>query len=337
MEKKGLNVAVLGMGRMGRLHAAAYARMPFINLKAICDANEERLAGFCREFDAKGYADFNELLEDDDIDAVSVCLPDNMHAAPVLKALEKGKHILCEKPLANTLEDAKRIRDAQKGIDKVFMVGYSLRFSPNHTMVKQRYDRGEFGDVIMVWNKRSSPIVGPRHYAGYSDLADHVMIHDISYFNRLFGKKPSKVFAKGRSVMLKDKSMTDVIYAILDYPAGAMVCLESCWTLPDLTPQALDDGMELIGTKGSAYISCGDLSSTFISDDREALPKPVYSGIPFLTDKVADIYIEEITFFINCVLNGQSPDMSCDDAVADLEIVEAIKSSVTDGREIKSA
>ena len=335
MEKKGLNVAVLGLGRMGLLHAAAYAKMPLVNLKAICDVDEARLAKCCKEFGAEGYSDFNKLLEDDSIDAVNICLPDNMHLAPVKKALDMGKHILCEKPLANTLAETKEIRDYEKGNDKVFMVGYTLRFSLRHLMVKDYYDKGEFGEVIMVHNRRSSPIIGPRHYAGYSDLADHVMIHDIAYFNWLFGTKPSKLFAKGRSVMLKDSNMTDVIYAILEYPNGAMVCLESCWVLPELTPQALDDTMELIGTKGSVYMSCGDLSSTFVMGDRQALPKPVYSGIPFDTDHVSDIYFDEITFFVNCILNGQSPGMSCDDAVADIEVVEAIMQSIAEGREIE--
>jgi len=334
LQREGLNVAVMGLGRMGWIHATAYAKMPLVNLKAVCDVDEERLTRFCKEFGTEGYASFHDMLEDDSIDAVNICLPDNMHLEPVLKSLEKGKHILCEKPLANTYAEAKEIYEHQKGNDKVFMVGYTLRFSPAHQSVKYRYDNGDFGDIVMIWNKRSSPIVGPLHYAGYSDLADHVMIHDIDFYNWMLGSKPSKVFAKSRSVLLKDKNMTDVIYAILEYPCGTMVCLDSCWVLPELTPQALDDGFEIIGTKGSAYLSCSDFGSTFILDDRQA-PKPVFRGVPFVSEQIPDIYYEELTFFVNCVLTGQPSGMSCEDAVVGLEVVEAINRSIAEGKEIE--
>ena len=197
-----VNTGVIGLGRMGRVHAHGYNKIPLVNLKAVCDADAGRLAEVSGKFGAKGYADFNEMLADPSIEAVSICLPDNMHKECIIKAVEAGKHILCEKPLVNNLADALYLEKFLTGYDKVFMVGYCLRYDGQRAALRDRLRNGDFGDVIYICNRRNSPLIGPMHYAGYSDLADHVMIHDIDYINWLLGSKPNKVYAKSRSVIL---------------------------------------------------------------------------------------------------------------------------------------
>lgn len=333
MPKETLNVSVVGLGRMGQLHAAAYDKMPLINLKAICDTDEKRLAHFCEKFSAKGYTDYNEMLKDETIDAVNICLPDNMHRDAVVSALKKNKHILCEKPLTIKLDEAKEIAELQKNSDKVFMVGYSLRFSDRHKALKHSYDKGELGEAIFIYERRNSSIIGPMHYAGYSDLVEHVMIHDIDFTNWLLKSKPENVFAKSRSVLLKEKNMTDVIFAFLEYPCGTMVCLEACWVLPEFMPPALDDNLEFIGTKGAVYIENGDLGISYVLNDRQAV-KPVFCGTPFITEEVGATYYDEITYFVNCILKDTPADMSCQDSIDAIEVVEAIKRSIRDGCKI---
>ena len=332
MAKNSVNVGVIGLGRMGQVHAHGFHRMPFVNLKAVCDSNKERLSQICEKFGATGYTDYNELLADESIDAISLCLPDNMHKDCIVKAVEAGKHVLCEKPLVNTLTEAIEVEKILEGYDKVFMVAYCLRYDSQRIALRDRLQKGDFGEVIHIYNRRNSPIVGPMHYAGYSDLADHVMIHDIDYINWLLGSKPSKVYAKSRSVMLKEKNMTDAIFALLTYPCGALVCLESCWVLPDLTPMALDDRLELIGTKGSAYLECSEMPILFVLN-REAV-KPVRFGGDFHATQAFGCVYEELNEFIRCVVDGKVSNISVREAVEGIEVVEAICRSTKEGREI---
>lgn len=332
MKKNSISIAVIGLGRMGQLHAASYYKMPFVNLKAICDTNEGRLAEFCEKYSTKGYTDYNEMLKDDSIDAISICLPDNMHKDVIIKAINKGKNIMCEKPLTTNLEEAYEIADKLENYDKVFMVGYCLRFDPRQRGLKARLDKGELGDVISIYNRRNSPIVGAMHYSGYSDLAEHVMIHDIDMVNWLLKSKPKKVYAKSRSVVLKDKNMTDAIFALLEYPCGALVCLESSWVLPRISPEVLDDRMEIICTDGAVYLNGSDTGITFVLDSDAK--RPVRHGGSFDASEPDSVLYNELTSFVNYVVNNRPSEISVHEAVEALEVVYAIKRSIKEGCEV---
>ena len=149
------------------------------------------------------YKDYKELLKDTAIEALSIVLPDNLHREAVELAVQAGKHILLEKPLAKELEDGKALYEITKDYDKVFTTGFLLRFDPRFAMIKERLDSNELGDIIHCYVRRNSPIIGPRRYIGASDLSMHVMINDIDYINWWMDCQPVKVFAKYRSVLLR--------------------------------------------------------------------------------------------------------------------------------------
>ena len=113
-----LKVAVIGLGQMGTHHARIYRKIPMVELAAICDFNDIRREEAKVEFGCKAYKNYNELLVDTNIDAVSIVLPDNMHRDCVIEAVKNKKHILLEKPLAKDLSDGeamyKILRDYEK-------------------------------------------------------------------------------------------------------------------------------------------------------------------------------------------------------------------------------
>ncbi|MCG8484453.1 MAG: Gfo/Idh/MocA family oxidoreductase, partial [Clostridia bacterium] len=217
-----IKVGVIGMGQMGVLHAKVYRKLPLVELVAFCEFNDDRRKEMAEEFQCTAYKSYKEMLADPNIDAVSIVLPDDIHREAVEIAVANNKHILLEKPLAKELEDGKILYEITKDYDKVFTVGFLLRFDPRFSMIKDALDKGELGDIIHLYCRRNSPIIGPRRYIGSSDLSMHVMIHDIDYINWYMGCDPVKVFAKSRSVLLKDNNMNDVIYAIVTYENGAI-------------------------------------------------------------------------------------------------------------------
>lgn len=332
MERK-VNVAVIGIGQMGTYHAEIYQKLPQVELVAICEYNDEKRAEAEQKFQCQGYKDYHDLLKNPEIDAVSIVLPDNMHRECVELAVQHNKHILLEKPIAKELEDGEAIYEITKNYDKVFTVGFLLRFDPRFNMVKQRLDNGELGDIIHLYCRRNSPITGPKRYIGASDLSMHVMIHDIDYINWYMNSNPVKVFAKSRSVLLKENGMNDVIYAIVTYENGAIACLEACWVLPENSPTIIDDKLELVGTKGVAYIDSCDQGVKFVSGEGVSYPDSRHWY--YVNGEVSGDLAEEVMAFINNVVSGTKSIITPKEALDSLRVVDAIERSIKEGKEVE--
>lgn len=327
-----LNVSVIGLGQMGTHHARIYHRMPGVKLYAVCDTREDFLQRGEKEFGCKVFSDYRELLKDPEIDAVSITLPDNMHLEAVKLAMENGKHIMLEKPIAKELREGKEIYELAKEYDKIFMVGHLLRFDPRFNAVKDAIDRGELGELIHLYCRRNSPIVGPRRYIGASDLSMHVMIHDIDYINWFLQSRPVKVYAKARSVALAEYGMKDVIYALTTYENGVVACMEACWTLPETSPTIIDDQMELVGTKGTAYIDACDKGVRLVGTDQVLYPDSRHW--PYVNGSPAGDLKDELEGFISCIENQEKPVISPAEAYMALCVVDAIERSIREGVEV---
>jgi len=308
--------------------------MAGVRLSAICEANEARHKELFDEFGANVYNDIEGMLKaKQEIEAVSITMPDNMHVGAVELAVKYGKHILLEKPIAKNLEDGKRILNLVKNYDKVFTVGHLLRFDPRFNGLKEALDMGDLGEIIHITCRRNSPIVGPRRYIGQSDLSMHVMIHDIDYINWFLKCKPVKVFAKARSILLRENNMNDVIYAIITYENGVIVCMEASWVLPELSPTIIDDQLQLVGTKGVAYIDSCDKGLRFTTDKRSLYPDsrhwPYVNGVPS-----GDLQAE-ISGFISAVINNAVPMCSAEEAYRALIVVDAVERSIKEKKEVE--
>lgn len=328
-----IRAGVIGMGQMGTYHAEIYKKIPLVELVAICEYDDEKREEAEKQFDCKGYKDYKEMLIDTGIDAVSIVLPDNIHREAVELAVKNKKHILLEKPLAKTLEDGKALYDITKDYDKVFTVGFLLRFDPRFNMVKQAIDDEELGDIIHLYCRRNSPIIGPKRYIGASDLSMHVMIHDIDYINWYMGCEPVKVFAKGRSVLLKEHGMQDVIYAIVTYENGAIACLEACWVLPENSPTSIDDKLEIVGTKGVAYVDSSDNGVRFVTDKRIQYPDSRHWY--YTNGEVSGALSEELMAFVNNIVHQKKSVITSKEAFDSLRVVDAIERSLEEGQEVK--
>ncbi|MDF2655639.1 MAG: oxidoreductase, Gfo/Idh/MocA family [Bacillota bacterium] len=328
-----VKVGVIGLGQMGQIHARIYRKMSNVALVAICEYSDERRAKAQEEFGCKAYKHYKDMLTDPEIDAVSIVLPDNLHREAVEIAVQNKKHILLEKPLAKELEDGKAMYEITKDYDKVFTVGFLLRFDPRFSMIKRALDEGELGDIIHLYCRRNSPIIGPRRYIGASDLSMHVMIHDIDYINWYMQSEPVKVFAKSRSVLLKEHDMDDVIYAIVTYANGAIACMEACWVLPENSPTTIDDKLELVGTKGVAYVDSCDHGVRFVSDKRIAYPDSRHWYD--VNGETSGDLSEQLYAFINNVVSGTKSIITPKEAYDSLRVVDAIERSIAEGKEVE--
>ena len=292
-----INVGVIGVGQMGTYHAQIYQKLPQVELCALCEFNDSRRKELETGFPGITlYKDYKELLKDTAIEALSIVLPDNLHREAVELAVQAGKHILLEKPLAKELEDGKALYEITKDYDKVFTTGFLLRFDPRFAMIKERLDSNELGDIIHCYVRRNSPIIGPRRYIGASDLSMHVMIHDIDYINWWMDCQPVKVFAKNRSVLLKENGMNDVIYALVTY-------VDSC-----------DHGVRFVTGKGVQY-----------PDSRHWY---------YVNGEVCGDLAEEVMAFVNNVATNTKSVITPKQSYDALRVVDAIERSIVEGKEV---
>ncbi|RLG99297.1 gfo/Idh/MocA family oxidoreductase, partial [Candidatus Bathyarchaeota archaeon] len=152
-----IGVGLLGYAFMGKAHANGYRKMPFFfypppalpRLVAICGRTEEAVAEAAKRFGFETYyTDWKKLIADDRIELVDNCLPNNMHAEPCIEAAEAGKNIICEKPLASTLEDAKAVYEAAEKAGVKNMTAFNYRFVPAIRLAKQLIDEGYIGKIL---------------------------------------------------------------------------------------------------------------------------------------------------------------------------------------------
>ncbi|MBN1936794.1 MAG: Gfo/Idh/MocA family oxidoreductase [Anaerolineae bacterium] len=158
-----LRVAVIGTG-MGRYHMQDFAKCPNVKLAAVCDLNKEEALQFAKEYGAdKVVTDYHDLWGVANLDAISIAVPNFMHAQIAVEALERGLHVYCEKPMATTLADAKKMVETAKAQNKRLMVGMSQRFKPENLSLHGLVERGELGDIYYArttWiRRRGVPVI----------------------------------------------------------------------------------------------------------------------------------------------------------------------------------
>lgn len=330
--KNGVKVGVAGLGMMGERHVRVFDKMPVVELYALCDANAERAKELSERYGTKCYTNVEEMLKDPELDAIDIVLPDRLHRDAILMAAKYGKHIMVEKPMASTVEDAQIIADALRDYDKTFMIGQILRFDPRYSMAREAVQSGKLGTPVSVYARRNSHIIGPKHYNGATDLVPHVMVHDIDAIQWILGERIKTVYAKASDKIFHDKGMKDCVQFMFTTESGLFGQMEACWILPEVSITSIDDQLEIIGTESTVYTkNCGE--GFMLLDERKADAVDSRHW-PDLNGGVAGALYEELTEFVRCVEGGKASMISADDGLYLIKVVEAVEESIRLGKEV---
>ncbi len=328
MEK--VRVAVIGCGFFGKMHAEIYASMHSAELVCVVASREETAKAAAEELHTEWDTDYNRVIERPDIDLIDVCVPDSLHVGVVLKALECKKHILIEKPLADTMEGAKILLDACKGYEKKIMVAHICRFEARYEKAYEAIRSGELGEIIYVASKRNSPTLGAHRYAKRCKLLTHSGVHDIDLMRWFLGSEYESVYALGRKVRMVSEGFDnclDSVQAVFKFKNGVTYSLENTWALPDKYPSYIDAVIEIVGTKGMLDISFGNQGYNVYTNDGCALEDVSYWYQSFGVRK-GDLRTE-LEHFVNCILFDEEPRCSVEDgyeaAYAATKALEAVE------------
>ncbi|RKY02307.1 MAG: hypothetical protein DRP54_02040 [Spirochaetes bacterium] len=195
-----VKIGIIGAGFIGDVHAQAYNRIENAQLVGIVNRTREKGEKFAEKYGIKFYPTMDELLESEDIDAVDICTPTHLHLEMVKKAANAGKNILCEKPLALSVEDAEEMISIVKEKKVKAMVGHVLRFWPEYVRVKEIIDKRELGKPLFATCARLAVSPDWRNWGFKEELSGGVtmdlQIHDIDYLIWLFGI-PKSVRSQG--------------------------------------------------------------------------------------------------------------------------------------------
>ncbi len=323
---KSLRAGVIGVGTFGSLHARIYAELESTDLVAVADIQAEKTQHFAAQYGAKGYADYNELLEKVDLDIVSVCTSDELHLEPALAAAAAGKHILVEKPLAVNVPDCDTMIQAAENAGVKLMVGQILRFDPRYYAARQAIADGQIGAPVHFFARRNNLLKSAKRLGKHTSVLFFLGIHDIDFINWCAESKVERVYAESVSRVLKDMDTADSYLALIKFQDGTIASLEVSWILQESFSRRLDARFDAVGTEGAVYVDgSGQAVEVYRSNDAEC-PDVMYA--PEIRGKHTSILRNEIAHFAECVQQDKTPAVTGQDGKAAVEVVCAIAESV---------
>jgi predicted dehydrogenase len=327
-----LKVAILGFGFIGRAHGEAYARLPNVKMVAVGGCRQERVREWKSPYAIQFYAGPDALLESADADIVDICLPTFMHEEFVTKAAEKGMHVICEKPLALTVEAVDRMLAAVRKAGVTFMVAQVLRFFAHYTKCRELVRDGSLGNVFFA---SASRLAEPPRWADWFRDPDKsggalfdLQVHDLDYLMNLFGV-PDSVFAVG---LQSDSGSWDHVASSLSYPVSK-VTIEASYRMAPGWP--FTSALRLMGTAGSVEYGFrvqGNVDVVEQAQHSLILYSKGGTATRFEIDD-PDPYLRELEYFVDVVERGEQPDsVRPADARSVIAVLQATKQSLETGK-----
>ena len=271
---KELGIAVIGSGRIGSLRARLAAKHPSVKFLAVADQDINNAKALAELTSADFYsADNDEVISRPEVTAVFVSTPEGHHAAPIKKALELGKPVLVEKPLAMTLEDADDILATLKKTQGHLRVGYSRRFKECYLRAKEQMNHERLGRIVgghsRVYNSRAQAFSILKRDPHATPVLDVLTYYVDLMFWMLDGNRPVEVVARGQGGIFKEAGYQadDVTWAIVTMADGAVINLGVSYALPARYPTlGQSDRFELLGSDGTMIVDDDHMDHILFSD-----------------------------------------------------------------------
>jgi predicted dehydrogenase len=326
-----VRVAAVGCGYWGPNAIRNLDSVPGFQLCCVCDVDPERLRpGAARYPGARPTTDVNTVFEDASIDAVYISTPVSTHYQLVKRALESGKHVLVEKPLATTVEQAEALAALAVARGLTLMVGHTFVFSPPVRKVKQLIDSGVIGPIYYVETTRVNLGLFQKDVSVLWDLGPH----DLSILNYWLGEVPIQVSARGRSFL--GEALEDVAFLTLEFPSGILAQVQISWLAPSKLRRTSVVGRERM----VVYDDLEPVEKVKVYD-RGVDRQPATFGEYQLTYRSGDIlsprldtteplYLE-CAHFLECIQTGREPDTSPRSGVQVVRVIQAAERSLRQG------
>jgi predicted dehydrogenase len=340
-------IALLGGGFIADIHIESYHRfVPDAEVVAVYTRKPERAEAFAKKHGiARWYADLDKAIEESGCDVVDVCLPNFLHHRAVLKAAQAGKHVIIEKPLCLTLEEADEMIAACKAANRKLMYAEELCFAPKYERVRKLVNEGAVGKIFQM--RQGEKHSGP-HSDWFYDIEQSgggaimdMGCHGIAWFRWMLGENPKaiSVFANmqtglihGGRTRAEENSVT-----MVEFEGGVIGIAENSWAKHG----GMDDRVEVYGTGGVIYADLFQGNSALTYSEKGygyAMEKAGSTkGWTFTVFEEAfnQGYPQELKHFIECVRENKTPIVTAEDGRAVLELMYAAYRSARLGQKMK--
>jgi predicted dehydrogenase len=334
-----VRVAALGLGYWGPNLARAWSGLAETELAWLCDLDQAKLDRFSGVApDARTTTDLDEVLADDSVEAVAIATSAPTHAQLALLAIEAGKHVFVEKPLALTSADALAMAGAADRAGTLLVVGHLLVHHPAVAMLKSMVDTGELGQTHYVYTNR----VNLGQVRSDENALWSLGAHDISVLLHLVGELPSSVSAQGQSFI--HEGVEDIVFGVLRFPSGVIGHMHLSWMDPFKTRKVTIVGSDKMAVfddmNPDEKVKIFDKGVKHSGTGNGAGWQPASYG-EYVQLRHGDTYIPRISseeplrlqcrHFARCVRGVETPRSSGADGVAVVEVLEALQRSLDQG------
>ena len=354
-----LRIGIVGCGGIANgKHLPSLKAINRADIVAFCDLIPERAEKACAEYGAEGaktYTDYHRLLEDKSIDVVYVLTPNRMHAQVSIDALNAGKHVMCEKPMAKTAADARAMVEAAKKSGKKLTIGYQHRHKPEARYLKSVIERGDLGDIYYAHayaiRRRGTPNWGVflnEYEQGGGPLID-IGTHSLDLTLYLMNNyRPRMVvgttYKKVENPEMGNpwggwpegaNTMEDAAFGFIVMENGATINLEATWALNTIEPIP-EGSTQLCGSKAGAQIKGGvSINKAEFGRLIEIRPDMSAGGVAFYDGETVSAADLEAKMWIAHVLDDNAPLITKpEQAIVVTKILEAIYTSSATGKPV---
>jgi UDP-N-acetylglucosamine 3-dehydrogenase len=306
-----LNVAVIGCGSWGRNHARVYKELQRSALLAVADVNESVAEEVGEMYNVDWYTDPDKVFDRPDIEAVSICTPTVTHADIALTAIKAGKHVLVEKPMTDTIDEAESLIRVAETQGVYLTVGFVERFNPAVNETVKKVSGGEIGDVILAHARRVSR--RPLRIGDVGVIKD-LAIHDIDIVNQLFRSEAKEVFATAGNIAHQFEDYANII---VRFEGNRNAFVETNWLTPRKVRRLI-----VTGTKG--LINVEYITQEITIENNQGIYQP------FIENK-EPLWLE-LDGFVGSIREDRQPQPTGLDGLKALRICEAALKSAKTGR-----
>lgn len=328
-----IKVGIIGAGRIGQVHAKSITyHIPQAQLVAISDIYEEGAKKVAEELGIPNYyKDYHEILNDPSIDAVLICSSTDTHADIACEAAAAGKHIFCEKPVDLTVAKIKKVIEAVDKAGVKLQIGFNRRYDHNFAYIKQLEKDGKIGRIQTVKITSRDPEPPTIDYVKVSGgIFLDMTVHDFD-MARFIGGEVEEVYANATVMVdpaIGEAGDVDTALVALKFKSGAIGVIDNCRK----ASYGYDQRLEVFGSKGQASaVNDTPTNVAFIDENGSVTDKPLY----FFLERYMQSFTDEMTQFIDCVVNYKPTQTTVYDGLEALRLGLAAKKSVAEHRPVK--
>ena len=337
--KTKVKIGQIGLGRNGKTHAENLCfKIRNAEITAACSIVDSELEYAKKEFGVnKLYKDYDKMINDSELDAVLIASPTSFHCSQIVKALNAGLHVFCEKPLGLDLSECSAtFEKIKKYTDKVFMLGFMRRFDESYLYAKEKIKAGHIGKPFIVRAYGLDPLslvdsfLEFLKHGGSGGLFEDMAIHDIDIARWFLGSEVKSVYSVGGCYVVPEIEKYGDIdngIATLEFKNGTIAIIYAGRTCT----HGYQVETEIIGTEGSLRIaSIPEKNLTTIFDAKGAVRECSQS----FQERFADAFVNELQEFVNCIIEKRKPDVGAVDGLQSIKVANACQKSLICGEKV---